>query len=71
MSILNTEALHNFTAVAMAAGATAFIEKAAAGEIDPATPLVEAFGDFPAEFCSIRSALVDSLTDPSDSWRNA
>jgi hypothetical protein len=69
MSDLNIDALHHFTAVAMGAGIAAFTEKAQSGEIDLSLPLSEMLGDFPAQFCSIRSHLVSALTDPSDSWR--
>lgn len=63
---VNETALHAFTRAAMAAGAFAIFERAGRGELQPTTPLTDALGDFPAEFCRIRRALVDALTTGGD-----
>ena len=48
------EALEPLIRAAMAAGAMCAAERARDGLIDPLAPLGDAFGDFPAEFLSIR-----------------
>ena len=52
-------ALEPLIRAAMAAGAMCAAERARDGLIDPCAPLGDAFGDFPAEFLSIRRFTVD------------
>lgn len=61
--MINEAALISLVREAMASGVVCFTEKASAGELDPTTPLIHAFGDFPAEFVRIRRDLLGALED--------
>lgn len=54
-------ALAELVRAAMASGVAYALEEYRAGRVDLAAPLGDAFGDYPAEFLRIRSALVEAL----------
>jgi hypothetical protein len=58
---LNAEALEDLVRHAMASGAACFMEKAARGQVALNAPLMDAFGDFPAEFLRLRQDLTENL----------
>ena len=62
---INEAALIELVANAMCAGFLRIIEQARDGEVDPQALMIDALGDFPAEFLHNHPSLVEALTaDP-------
>ena len=58
MSQINAAALETLVRIAMASG----VAKVRLGQVDPHGAVMDALGDFPAEFLATRTDLVDALT---------
>ncbi|OBG75337.1 MULTISPECIES: hypothetical protein [unclassified Mycobacterium] len=56
-----SNALEELVRTAMCAGFACIAERVGRGEVDRETPLVEVLDDFPRQFLSIRSGLVEDL----------
>jgi hypothetical protein len=64
VSSLNQEALEHLVRHAMAAGVAAWADRLRDGLIDMGAPLVDCFGDAPADFLRIRPGLLEGLIEP-------